>query len=94
VDFVRELYEISGIKTFFFDELHKYPKWNQEVKNLYDTRPDIKIIFSGSSSIDCQEESIFLKESSFNLTNSFRVKDDINLGGKYDVPLHFFGFLY
>ena len=52
VDFVQELYEVNGIKTYFFDEVHKYPTWNQEIKNLYDIYPDIKIIFSGSSSVD------------------------------------------
>ena len=37
---------------FFFDEIHKYRNWNQELKNLYDSYPDIKIVFSGSSSIN------------------------------------------
>ena len=51
-DFVYELYEDYGIRYYFFDEIHKYPDWNQELKNLYDSFPDIKIIFSGSSSMD------------------------------------------
>ena len=52
IDFVNELYEDYGIRYFFFDEIHKYPNWNQELKNIYDSYPDIKIVFSGSSSID------------------------------------------
>lgn len=52
IDFVNELYEIEGIKYFFFDEIHKYSNWNQELKNIYDSYPDVKIIFSGSSSLD------------------------------------------
>lgn len=51
-DFVHELYEIYGIRYFFFDEAHKYPGWNQEIKNIYDSFPDISIVFSGSSSLD------------------------------------------
>ena len=51
-DFVNELYEVYGVRYYFLDEIHKYPQWNQELKNLYDSFPDIKIIFSGSSSID------------------------------------------
>lgn len=50
--FVNELYEIHGIRNFFFDEVHKYPGWNQELKNIYDSYPDVKIVFSGSSSLD------------------------------------------
>lgn len=52
VDFVDELYEVEGIKYFFFDEIHKYKNWNQELKNIHDSYPDVKIIFSGSSSLD------------------------------------------
>jgi len=51
-DFVQELYEDFGVRYYFFDEVHKYQNWNQELKNIYDAYPDIKIVFSGSSSID------------------------------------------
>ena len=52
IEFVCELYDDYGTRYFFLDEIHKYKNWNQELKNLYDSYPDIKIIFSGSSSID------------------------------------------
>lgn len=51
-DFISELYEDYGVRYFFLDEIHKYPDWNQELKNIYDSYLDIKIIFSGSSSMD------------------------------------------
>ena len=52
MDFINELFDDYGVRYFFFDEIHKYPNWNQELKNAYDSYPDIKIVFSGSSSID------------------------------------------
>ncbi len=52
ISFVEDLYETEGVRVFFFDEIHKYANWNQELKNIYDSYPDIKIIFSGSSSLD------------------------------------------
>ena len=52
IDFINNLYDEYGVRYFFLDEIHKYPNWNQELKHLYDSFPDIKIIFSGSSSID------------------------------------------
>jgi len=52
LEFINVLYDEYGVRYFFLDEIHKYPNWNQELKNLYDSFPDIKIIFSGSSSID------------------------------------------
>lgn len=51
-DYVENLYLHEGITTFFIDEIHKYKNWNQELKNLYDGFPKMKIVFSGSSSID------------------------------------------
>lgn len=34
------------------DEIHKYKNWDIELKNIYDSYPKLKIIFSGSSSIN------------------------------------------
>ena len=52
IDFVDDLYQIDGIRYLFLDEVHKYQNWDQELKNIYDSYPDIKIVFSGSSSMD------------------------------------------
>lgn len=51
------LYEIAdtfsklGGKIIAFDEIHKYPNWSEELKSIYDTFPDLKIIASSSSSL-------------------------------------------
>ncbi len=52
VQFVHDAYFNEGIKYFFIDEIHKYQNWNQELKNIYDSYPEVKVVFSGSSSID------------------------------------------
>jgi hypothetical protein len=36
----------------YIDEVHKYPNWSGEIKHIYDTIPDLKVIFTGSSVID------------------------------------------
>jgi len=53
VDVVRKLWQ-EGVTHFFIDEVHKYPyeTWAQELKNIYDSYPDIKVVFSGSSILD------------------------------------------
>jgi hypothetical protein len=43
---------MEGYRIFFIDEIHQYKNWNQELKNIYDAFPDIKIIYSGSSMLD------------------------------------------
>ncbi len=52
LSFVDKLYQQQNIRIFFIDEIHKYENWNQELKNIYDSFPKVKIVFSGSSSID------------------------------------------
>jgi len=42
----------QGGKILFLDEVHKYPKWSQEIKNIYDDFPGLKIIFTGSSLLE------------------------------------------
>ncbi len=34
------------------DEVHKYKNWSQEIKNIYDSYPDLQIVFTGSSILD------------------------------------------
>lgn len=55
LEYIEQLYHIQGITIFFIDEIHKYKNWSQELKNIYDAFPAIKIVFSGSSSIDLIE---------------------------------------
>ncbi len=55
--FIEECYLTDGIETFFIDEIHKYKNWSQELKNLYDGFPKMKIVFSGSSSLDITKGS-------------------------------------
>jgi uncharacterized protein len=47
----KEFYQQGG-KILVLDEVHKYPTWSKEIKNLYDRYKDLKIIFTGSSIID------------------------------------------
>lgn len=41
-----------GGKFLFLDEVHKYPNWSQELKNIYDDYPELKIVFTGSSLLE------------------------------------------
>lgn len=42
----------QGGKHLFLDEVHKYQNWSQELKNLYDSYPELKIVFTGSSLLE------------------------------------------
>ncbi len=46
-EFVR-----NGGKYLFLDEVHKYPDWSQELKNIYDDHLELKVVFTGSSLLE------------------------------------------
>lgn len=43
---------LEGGEALYIDEVHKYPDWSIEIKNLLDTYKGKQIIFSASSSLD------------------------------------------
>lgn len=42
----------QGGKYLFLDEVHKYANWSQELKNIYDDYPELKIVFTASSLLE------------------------------------------
>lgn len=46
-DFVKR-----GGRYLFLDEVHKYPNWSVELKNIYDDNPELNIVFTGSSLLE------------------------------------------
>jgi uncharacterized protein len=55
LEFVREVHVREGTRYFVFDEIHKYRLWQQELKNIHDSFPDVRVAFSGSSSMALQQ---------------------------------------
>jgi len=45
-------FEKKGGKYLFLDEVHRYEGWAQELKNIYDDYPHLKIVFTGSSLLE------------------------------------------
>jgi len=55
IDVVDYLYKQTDARTLCIDEIHKYPNWKMELKNIADIYPSFRIFFSGSSMIDLIE---------------------------------------
>ncbi len=47
----EEIYE-KGYKILVIDEVHKHKNWSKDVKNIFDSLPDLRICFTGSSILD------------------------------------------
>lgn len=41
-----------GGKALYLDEVHNYIGWSREIKNIYDSHPTMKIVFTGSSLLE------------------------------------------
>jgi len=51
LDTAMDWYKHGG-RILFIDEVHKYPAWSRELKNIYDGLPEMRVIFSASSALD------------------------------------------
>src|SRR5690606_35870137 len=45
----------EGGRVLLIDEIHKYPNWSNELKNIYDGFPSLHVIFTASSALDIQK---------------------------------------
>ncbi|KPJ67097.1 MAG: hypothetical protein AMJ43_06040 [Coxiella sp. DG_40] len=54
---IAEQHDNLGGKFIAFDEIHKYNNWSKELKSIYDTFPDLKILASGSSALEIYKAS-------------------------------------
>lgn len=52
---IAQEYFLYGGEALFIDEVHKYPNWSVEIKNIIDTYKNCKVIFSASSSLDLNQ---------------------------------------
>lgn len=48
ISLAEKFYQQGG-EVLMFDEVHKYPGWSREVKEIYDTLPQLRVVISGSS---------------------------------------------
>ena len=51
IDFTENFVKNGG-EFLFLDEVHRYKNWAQELKNVYDDFPELKLVFTGSSILD------------------------------------------
>lgn len=55
-DLADNFYKNAG-EYLFIDEIHKYSDWSRDLKNIYDSFPALKVVFTGSSVLDIMKGS-------------------------------------
>lgn len=54
---LADAFYMNGGTQLFLDEIHHYPNWAIEIKNIYDSFPKLKIVFTGSSLLQLYKSS-------------------------------------
>ena len=87
-DFAEQFY-LNGGRALFLDEVHRYPFWSVEIKNLYDLYDDLKIVFSGSSALQLHraDGDLSRRAAIYNL-NELSFREYLKLSGKADLKCY------
>lgn len=84
---IAEAFSLNGGQYLYFDEIHQYNNWSEELKSIYDTFPDLKIICSGSSLLEIKKASHDLSRRAvvYNLPGlSFREFIELSFSVKFE----------
>ena len=81
-----ESFVIKGGEHIFLDEVHKYPNWSLELKNIYDNYPKLKVTFTGSSLLeilnaraDLSRRALVFELQGLSFREYLKFKHDIDL---------------
>ncbi len=86
---LAETFYKNGGKTLYIDEIHKYKNWSTEIKNVYDTYSQLKVVYTGSSILDLQKGGADLSRRRLEYKMyglSFR--EYLKIGRGVEVPIH------
>lgn len=79
----------NGGELLLLDEVHHYPTWSVELKNIYDSLPGLKVVYTGSSLLHLTKGRTDLSRRSVNYTlPGLSLREFINLSAKTDFPAY------
>ena len=88
VDTVDEFAKEGG-EQLFIDEIHKYENWSRELKQIYDSYPDVKIGFTGSSVLDIYKGfSDLSRRAPIFMMQGLSFREYLKLFHDIDVPVY------
>ena len=80
-------YKLGG-RHLFIDEVHKYPGWSRELKNMYDAYPDMQVCFTGSSVLDIEKGGADLsRRAPRYLMQGLSFREFLKIRHNIDAPL-------
>ncbi len=86
---LAEMFYTNGGRVLYIDEIHKYRNWSQEIKNIYDQYPDLKVRYTGSSILDLQKGSHDLSRRVLEFQmHGLSLREYIALHYGVEIPIH------
>ena len=78
----------QGGTHLFLDEVHKYPGWSREIKNIYDRYKKLTVVFSGSSALNIYKSGADLSRRALHFhLNSMSLREYIELFYGIQAPV-------
>lgn len=88
VDLADTFYKNAG-EYLFIDEIHKYPDWSRELKNIYDAYPGLRVVFTGSSILDILKGSSDLsRRAIIYKLEGLSFREYLKLFHNYDIEVY------
>lgn len=87
-DLADDFYKNAG-EYLFIDEIHKYVDWSRELKNIYDSFPTLKVVFTGSSVLDILKGSADLsRRAIIYKLQGLSFREYLKLFHNYDIEVY------
>ena len=88
LDLADDFYKNAG-EYLFIDEIHKYIDWSRELKNIYDSFPELKVVFTGSSILDILKGSADLsRRAIIYKLHGLSFREYLNFFHHYEVDVY------
>ncbi|MCQ2203089.1 MAG: AAA family ATPase [Bacteroidales bacterium] len=79
----------DGGGHLYIDEVHKYEGWSRELKEIYDSHPDLRVTFTGSSILDITKgESDLSRRAVLEHVQGLSFREYLEMFHKIVVPIY------
>ncbi|MBP3777037.1 MAG: AAA family ATPase [Prevotella sp.] len=79
----------EGGQQLFIDEIHKYANWSRELKQIYDSYPDMMVAFTGSSILDITKgEADLSRRAPIYQIQGLSFREYLSLYKKIEMPVY------
>jgi predicted AAA+ superfamily ATPase len=85
---LAEKFDAYGGTHLFLDEVHRYPTWAIELKNIYDSFPKMHVVFTGSSMLEIYKSNAdFSRRAISYELKGLSFREFLMLENKIDFPV-------